>query len=79
MKNVVQELLKEYLRIEMQFQHGSYDKCCAALKEKNKDDMSAVTADIFSHAQVSKKNILITALIVRKICLVIDICVKEER
>ena len=67
MKNVVQELLKEYLRIEMQFQQGSYDKCCGALKDKNKNDMLSVTAAIFSHRQVSKKNNLVIALIVSRI------------
>jgi hypothetical protein len=64
MKNVVQELLKQYLKVEMQFQQGSYDKCCGALKDKNKDDMLAVTAAIFSHRQVSNKNNLIIAIIV---------------
>lgn len=31
---------------------GSYDKCVTALRERHKDDMAAVTATIFSHAQV---------------------------
>jgi acetyl-CoA carboxylase/biotin carboxylase 1 len=31
---------------------GSYDKCVTAIRERNKDDMAAVTATIFSHAQV---------------------------
>jgi hypothetical protein len=31
---------------------GSYDKCVTAIREINKDDMAAVTATIFSHAQV---------------------------
>jgi len=43
---------------------GSYDKCVHTLRENNKDNMAAVTAAIFSHAQVAKKNVLVTALIV---------------
>jgi len=43
---------------------GSYDKCVHTLRENNKDNMAAVTATIFSHAQVAKKNVLVTALIV---------------
>nr|CAD7573681.1 unnamed protein product [Timema californicum] len=31
---------------------GSYDKCVTGIRERNKDDMAAVTATIFSHAQV---------------------------
>jgi ribosomal protein S27E len=31
---------------------GSYDKCVTAIRERSKDDMAAVTATIFSHAQV---------------------------
>lgn len=42
---------------------GSYDKCVALLREKYKDDMAAVTATIFSHGQVPKKNLLVTMLI----------------
>ena len=43
---------------------ASYDKCVHTLRETNKDNMAAVTASIFSHAQVAKKNVLITAVIV---------------
>ena len=43
---------------------GSYDKCVHTLRETNRENMVAVTEAIFSHAQVSKKNVLITALIV---------------
>jgi acetyl-CoA carboxylase/biotin carboxylase 1 len=45
------------------FQTGHYDKCVSALREKHKDDMAAVTATIFSHSQVAKKNVLVTMLI----------------
>ncbi|XP_044762645.1 acetyl-CoA carboxylase isoform X3 [Coccinella septempunctata] len=63
MKAAVQHLLKQYYEVESQFQQGSYDKCVAQLREKYKDDMSQVSATIFSHSQVSKKNLLITMLI----------------
>ncbi|XP_072389220.1 acetyl-CoA carboxylase isoform X2 [Diabrotica undecimpunctata] len=63
MKHAVQELLKQYYEVESQFQHSSYDKCVSLLRDKHKDDMSAVTATIFSHSQVSKKNLLVTMLI----------------
>jgi len=42
---------------------GSYDKCATALRDRYKDNMAAVTATIFSHTQVAKKNMLITMLI----------------
>jgi len=42
---------------------GSYDKCAAALRDRYKDDMAAVTSTIFSHTQVAKKNMLVTMLI----------------
>jgi len=63
MKAAVQELLKNYLAVETQFQHGHYDKCVSMLRDQNKDDMAAVCAIIFSHNQVAKKNILVTILI----------------
>lgn len=47
------------------FSVGSYDKCVHLLRETNKDNMAAVTEAIFSHAQVTSKNILVIALIVR--------------
>lgn len=43
---------------------GHYDKCVFALREENKSDMNAVLNYIFSHAQVTKKNLLVTMLIV---------------
>jgi len=43
---------------------GSYDKCVHHLRETNKDNMAAVSAAIFSHAQVAKKNVLVIAVIV---------------
>uniref|UniRef100_A0A8W8JG91 Acetyl-CoA carboxylase central domain-containing protein n=1 Tax=Magallana gigas TaxID=29159 RepID=A0A8W8JG91_MAGGI len=63
MKSVVQELLKQYVRVEVQFQHGHYDKCIAQLISKTKD-MSAVAGSIFSHLAVQNKNLLVTMLIV---------------
>uniref|UniRef100_A0A3B3XQC9 acetyl-CoA carboxylase n=1 Tax=Poecilia mexicana TaxID=48701 RepID=A0A3B3XQC9_9TELE len=63
MKSVVLDLLKRYLQVEMQFQQAHYDKCVINLREQHKPDMSPVLDYIFSHAQVSKKNILVTMLI----------------
>ncbi|KMQ93420.1 acetyl- carboxylase [Lasius niger] len=45
------------------FQQGHYDKCVSALIEKYKDDVATVTDMIFSHNQVTKKNVLVTMLI----------------
>nr|XP_014343158.1 PREDICTED: acetyl-CoA carboxylase isoform X1 [Latimeria chalumnae] len=63
MKAVVMDLLRQYLKVETQFQHGHYDKCVFALREENKNDMPTVLNYIFSHAQVTKKNLLVTMLI----------------
>ncbi|XP_056144354.1 acetyl-CoA carboxylase [Lampris incognitus] len=63
MKSVVLDLLKRYLQVEMQFQQAHYDKCVINLREQHKPDMTPVLEYIFSHAQVSKKNILVTMLI----------------
>ncbi|OCT94491.1 hypothetical protein XELAEV_18012163mg [Xenopus laevis] len=63
MKAVVMDLLRQYLKVETQFQHGHYDKCVFALREENKSDLTMVLNSIFSHAQVTKKNLLITMLI----------------
>ncbi|XP_052899542.1 acetyl-CoA carboxylase [Anopheles moucheti] len=63
MKAAVHELLKQYYAVESQFQHGHYDKCVAAIREKHKDDMDVVVGTIFSHSQVAKKNLLVTLLI----------------
>uniref|UniRef100_A0A7N8XUV7 acetyl-CoA carboxylase n=1 Tax=Mastacembelus armatus TaxID=205130 RepID=A0A7N8XUV7_9TELE len=63
MKSVVLDLLKRYLQVETQFQQAHYDKCVINLREQYKPDMSPVLEYIFSHAQVSKKNILVTMLI----------------
>ncbi|XP_061907231.1 acetyl-CoA carboxylase isoform X1 [Entelurus aequoreus] len=63
MKFVVLDLLKRYLQVEMQFQQAHYDKCVINLREQYKPDMSPVLEYIFSHAQVFKKNILVTMLI----------------
>lgn len=118
MKAVVMDLLRQYLKVEIQFQHGErfrglnvrfavkvhllnlstrgsssninssstatasclqtifslslmlfyfpghYDKCVFTLREENKGDMANVLNYIFSHAQVTKKNLLVTMLIV---------------
>uniref|UniRef100_A0AAQ5ZK67 acetyl-CoA carboxylase n=1 Tax=Amphiprion ocellaris TaxID=80972 RepID=A0AAQ5ZK67_AMPOC len=63
MKSVVLDLLRHYLQVEMQFQQAHYDKCVIHLREQHKPDMSPVLDYIFSHAQVSKKNVLVTMLI----------------
>ncbi|XP_062873532.1 acetyl-CoA carboxylase 2 isoform X2 [Trichomycterus rosablanca] len=63
MKTVVLDLLRRYLQVERQFQQGTYDKCVINLREQYKPDMTPVLEHIFSHAQVSKKNILVTMLI----------------
>nr|XP_015221745.1 PREDICTED: acetyl-CoA carboxylase 2 isoform X3 [Lepisosteus oculatus] len=63
MKSVVLDLLRRYLQVEMQFQQDHYDKCVINLREHYKPDMTPVLECIFSHAQVSKKNILVTMLI----------------
>ncbi|XP_057687384.1 acetyl-CoA carboxylase 2-like isoform X3 [Corythoichthys intestinalis] len=63
MKSVVLDLLKRYLQVEIEFQQAHYDKCVINLREQYKPDMSPVLECIFSHAQVSKKNILVTMLI----------------
>ncbi|KAK2522859.1 Acacb [Columba guinea] len=63
MKAVVLDLLRRYLQVETQFQHAHYDKCVISLREKCKPDMTPVLESIFSHAQVAKKNLLVTMLI----------------
>ncbi|XP_015588836.1 acetyl-CoA carboxylase isoform X3 [Cephus cinctus] len=63
MKTAVHELLRQYYTVESQFQQGHYDKCVSALIEQFKDDMAMVTATIFSHNHVTKKNVLVTMLI----------------
>ncbi|KAJ1185544.1 hypothetical protein NDU88_002336 [Pleurodeles waltl] len=63
MKAVVMDLLRQYLKVETQFQHGHYEKCVFALREENKSELTTVLNYIFSHAQVTKKNLLVTMLI----------------
>ncbi|XP_053509729.1 acetyl-CoA carboxylase 2 isoform X6 [Ictalurus furcatus] len=63
MKAVVLDLLRRYLQVEIQFQQGTYDKCVINLRERYKPDMTPVLEHIFSHAQVSKKNVLVSMLI----------------
>ncbi|XP_051549679.1 acetyl-CoA carboxylase-like isoform X1 [Myxocyprinus asiaticus] len=63
MKSVVLDLLRRYLQVEIQFQQAHYDKCVINLREQYKPDMTPVLECIFSHSQVSKKNVLVTMLI----------------
>ncbi|XP_066459958.1 acetyl-CoA carboxylase 2 isoform X1 [Eleutherodactylus coqui] len=63
MKSVVLDLLRRYLQVETQFQYAHYDKCVINLREQYKPDMTPVLECIFSHAQVAKKNVLVTMLI----------------
>ncbi|XP_044296549.1 acetyl-CoA carboxylase 2 isoform X1 [Varanus komodoensis] len=63
MKAVVLDLLRRYLQVETQFQHAHYDKCVINLRERYMPDMTPVLECIFSHAQVAKKNFLVTMLI----------------
>ncbi|CAG0900431.1 unnamed protein product [Darwinula stevensoni] len=42
---------------------GHYDKCVSAVKERHKEDMGSVVLNIFSHSQVTKKNVLVVELI----------------
>uniref|UniRef100_A0A3P8VUQ0 acetyl-CoA carboxylase n=1 Tax=Cynoglossus semilaevis TaxID=244447 RepID=A0A3P8VUQ0_CYNSE len=63
MKAVVMDLLRQYLKVEIQFQNGHYDKCVFALREENKVEMANVLNYIFSHAQVTKRNLVVTMLI----------------
>ncbi|MEE6508200.1 hypothetical protein FKM82_019789 [Ascaphus truei] len=63
MKSMVLDLLRRYLQVEMQFQHSHYDKCVINLRGQYKPDMTPVLECIFSHAQVAKKNMLVTMLI----------------
>jgi len=57
-------LIRDYHRVELQFQHGSFDKCVIAMREKRKDNVRSVVEDVLSHAGVAKKNQLVVQLIV---------------
>uniref|UniRef100_A0A670ZXV3 acetyl-CoA carboxylase n=1 Tax=Pseudonaja textilis TaxID=8673 RepID=A0A670ZXV3_PSETE len=63
MKSVVLDLLRRYLQVETQFQQAHYDKCVIILREQHMPNMTPVLDCIFSHAQVAKKNLLVTLLI----------------
>ncbi|XP_028408241.1 acetyl-CoA carboxylase-like isoform X2 [Dendronephthya gigantea] len=64
MKSVIVSLLRQYLQVESLFSEGNFDKCVLAIREENKEnDMSAVVANVFSHANVPKKNVLMVKLI----------------
>ncbi len=43
---------------------GHYDKCVAQLQQTFKNNVAEVTGYIFSHSQVSCKNLLVITLIV---------------
>jgi acetyl-CoA carboxylase/biotin carboxylase 1 len=63
MKNVISDLIKNYLNIETLFQYGQYDKCLTQLRDKYKIEMHKVVEIIFSHANYSSKNTLVIMLI----------------
>ncbi|RMZ92777.1 acetyl- carboxylase 1 isoform X1, partial [Brachionus plicatilis] len=63
MKMVIQNLIKEYIAVEAQFQHSNNDKCINNLRELHKDNMEAVLNVIFSHANYANKNQLVIMLI----------------
>ncbi|XP_066466005.1 acetyl-CoA carboxylase 2 isoform X2 [Tiliqua scincoides] len=63
MKSIVLDLLRRYLQVETQFQQAHCDKCVISLREQHMPDMTPVLECIFSHAQVAKKNVLVTMLI----------------
>nr|CAB3219668.1 acetyl-CoA carboxylase-like [Phallusia mammillata] len=63
LKAVILSLVKEYFRVESQFQHGSFDKSVIALRDKSKDNIRNVVEDVLSHASVAKKNVLVVQLI----------------
>ncbi|XP_052244589.1 acetyl-CoA carboxylase-like isoform X1 [Dreissena polymorpha] len=67
-KTIIQDLLRQYLRVEQQFQNGSWDKCVTHLMERNKEDMAAVTGIIFSSQAVQEKNKLVIQLIDQLCC-----------
>lgn len=62
-RSCVQDLLRQYLNVEQNFQEGQYDKCVSLLREKFKDEMNKVVEYIFSHISVMKKNQLVIKLI----------------
>ena len=72
-RNIFQHylLFKVYLELLylscLIFYSGSFDKCVLAIREENKEkDMGIVVANVFSHANVAKKNVLVVKLIVSK-------------
>ena len=60
----MQELLREYVRVEKQFQLDSYDKCVTRMRDAGGANMAEVTADIFSNSHVQEKNVVVIELIV---------------
>lgn len=64
LKDVLVSLIHEYLRVEVQFQLGSFDKCVIAMRDQHKTNVRSVVDDVLSHASVAKKNLLVVQLIV---------------
>uniref|UniRef100_A0A3B4B461 Uncharacterized protein n=1 Tax=Periophthalmus magnuspinnatus TaxID=409849 RepID=A0A3B4B461_9GOBI len=62
-QSIVQLVQKLVSQWDQRSYEGHYDKCVFALREENKGDMANVLNYIFSHAQVTKKNLLVTMLI----------------
>ncbi|XP_076818165.1 acetyl-CoA carboxylase-like isoform X1 [Clavelina lepadiformis] len=63
LKDVILGLIKEYHRVESQFQHGSFDKSVIAIRDKDKGNIKSIVEDVLSHASVAKKNALVVQLI----------------
>ena len=63
MKSVIQDLLKQYINVEKNFQHTNFDKCITKLREVYKDNINEVVNCVFSHANFSNKNQLVVMLI----------------
>lgn len=62
-KFTVKELLRQYLRVEQQFQLGHYDKCVEKLRQKE-ENIELIVSHILSRSQVQAKNKLILMIIV---------------
>jgi acetyl-CoA carboxylase/biotin carboxylase 1 len=63
MKNLITDLIRNYLNIETLFQYGQYDKCLTQLRDKHKIEMHKVVEIVFSHANYNAKNALVIMLI----------------
>ena len=65
MKLVIEQLLRMYLNVELNFQQHQYDKCVSKLREEMPKDMAAVCRAIVSHLHIAQKNQLVTEIIDR--------------